>query len=328
MQQPDLCLGFAVRPVARPELRLPADPPHLSIALAHLRDMLGYLKQIHVRFYRLPNLFGRRHSAAQQLADCRAELAHIAELAAAQNLRFSMHLDHNLALAQADAAAAARSLAEIEAQASLLSSLAGKDQGNARLVMHFGAPAGDQAGLERFLARYRSLSPEARGRLCLEHDHHVSLGTLLRLHRYCGIPLIFDLLHWRLHNPEQLSLNLALGLALATWPTTSRPEIHISSQRTEAHLLPARAGQPARVLAPRPGQHADFINPADARELLAAARGLPAFDMMLEAKAGDLALLRLRRELVGDASKKTLRLGEHAGTFAQPQRLFDSPVLQ
>lgn len=317
MQQPALCLGFAVRPVARPELRLPADPPHLSVALAYLRDMLGYLQQIDVRFYRIPNLFGRQHSAAEQLADCRAELAHIAELAAARRLRFSMHLDHSLALAQADAAAAARSLAEIEAQARLLTALAGDDQGSARMVVHSGASAGDEAALERFLARYHSLSPEARSRLCLEHDHHVSLGVLLRLHRCCGIPLVFDLLHWRLHNPEQLPLNLALGLALATWPAGSRPEVHLSSQRTEAHLLPARAGQVARVLAPRPGQHADFINPADARALLNAARGLPPFDVMLEAKAGDMALLRLRKEMMADAFETQLQFCATAATGAK-----------
>ncbi|PMP82065.1 MAG: UV damage endonuclease UvsE, partial [Chloroflexus aggregans] len=52
-----------------------------------------------------------------------------------------------------------------------------------------------------------------------------------------------------------------------------------------------------RVLPPRAGQHADFIVAQDALALLAASRGLPPFDLMLEAKAGDLALLRLRHDL-------------------------------
>jgi UV DNA damage endonuclease len=327
MDQSDYRFGFAVRPVARPELRLPSNPAHLSIALAHLRDMLGYLKQIDVRFYRIPNLFSMQHSAEQQLADCRAELAHIAALAAGQGLRFSMHLDHDVSLAQADAVAAAGSLAWIECQARLLAALTDNDQcHHAGLVIHFGAPAGDQAGMARFLARYRSLSPEARNHLILEHDHHLSLGALLWLHHRCGIPLVFDMLHWRLHNPERLPLNLALGLALATWPAERRPEIHLSSQRTEAHLMPARAGQASRVLAPRPGQHADFINPADVRELLAAARGLPAFDIMLEAKAGDLALLRIRRAGMGDGSwvMEQKANSYHPSAIAQ----HPSPVLQ
>ena len=89
----------------------------------------------------------------------------------------------------------------------------------------------------------------------------------------------------------------ALGLALATWPAGIRPKVHFSTQRTEAHLLPARAGQQRRVLAPIRGQHADFVNPHEFGAFLAAARGLPPFDVMLEAKAADLAVLRLREDL-------------------------------
>jgi UV DNA damage endonuclease len=51
------------------------------------------------------------------------------------------------------------------------------------------------------------------------------------------------------------------------------------------------------VLAPQAGQHADYVNPFEFATLLAAARGLPPFDIMLEAKAADLALLRLREDL-------------------------------
>ena len=62
-------------------------------------------------------------------------------------------------------------------------------------------------------------------------------------------------------------------------------------------MLEARRGQPRQVLAPKPGQHADFINPHEFAALIGAARGLPPFDIMLEAKAADLALLRLREDL-------------------------------
>jgi UV DNA damage endonuclease len=89
----------------------------------------------------------------------------------------------------------------------------------------------------------------------------------------------------------------ALALALATWPRAVRPKIHFSTQRTEAHLFPERAGQARRVLAPALGQHADYINPFEFAALVGAARGLQPFDVMLEAKAADLALLRLRDDL-------------------------------
>jgi UV DNA damage endonuclease len=51
------------------------------------------------------------------------------------------------------------------------------------------------------------------------------------------------------------------------------------------------------VLAPLHGQHADFINPYEFAALMEAARGLPPFDVILEAKAADLAVLRLREDL-------------------------------
>jgi UV DNA damage endonuclease len=84
---------------------------------------------------------------------------------------------------------------------------------------------------------------------------------------------------------------------LATWAPDVRPKIHFSTQRTEAHLLAPRAGQPRQVLAPRHGQHADFINVFEFASFLEGARGLPPFDAILEAKAADLALLRLREDL-------------------------------
>jgi UV DNA damage endonuclease len=48
---------------------------------------------------------------------------------------------------------------------------------------------------------------------------------------------------------------------------------------------------------PRPTQHADFIDPFAFSTFLRQAQGLRDFDVMLEAKAKDLALLRLRDDL-------------------------------
>lgn len=48
---------------------------------------------------------------------------------------------------------------------------------------------------------------------------------------------------------------------------------------------------------PRPGHHADFLNPWEFAGFATAGAGLRDFDVMLEAKAGDLALLRLRDDL-------------------------------
>ena len=48
---------------------------------------------------------------------------------------------------------------------------------------------------------------------------------------------------------------------------------------------------------PRPTQHADFIDPFAFIAFLRQVQGLRDFDVMLEAKAKDVALLRLRDDL-------------------------------
>lgn len=307
-------LGFAVRAVGRPGLvavGAPGRAPHLSVALMQLGDMLTYLAGLGVSYYRAP-LALEGASGFAQLAACADQLDTLAARLAAAGVRITIHLPIGLTLAAADAAHAAAAAAMIEATAALLAALdARRPQGALEGVMvtHLGAAGGDRAAATRFAARYAALSARARARLAIEHEGAgPSLGALLALHQACAIPVVFDSLHWEQHNPDRLPLALALGLALATWPPGVRPEVHLSSQRSEAHLLAPRAGAAPRVLPPRPGQHADFVAPSDLLRLLGAARGLPPFDLMLEAKAGELALARLRAEIHGRAPDMAARL--------------------
>lgn len=296
-------MGFPVRVVGQPGLSTHdarrTTPPHLSVGLVYLRDILVYLQHIQVTFYRVSAALlpaAPLDEVARQLAECRAELAAIAALVRAQGVRLTMHLDQHIALGSSDASLVAHSLAVIEAQAALLEQLGTCAEGI--LVVHVGGSASDSGTLQRFATHYRLLSQRARARLAVEHDTHgFGLHALLGLHQRCGVPVVFDYLHWLLRDQQRVPLELALGLALATWPAGVPAEVHLSTARSEAHLLPARQGQRARVLPPRPGQHADFVAAADALRLLQAARGLGPFDIMLEAKAGDLALLRARAAL-------------------------------
>ena len=84
-------------------------------------------------------------------------------------------------------------------------------------------------------------------------------------------------------------------MALATWPPHQKPKIHFSSPRTELRRL-YRDGD-WRVQMPLPNQHSDFVHPFEFIDLLKTAReaNLRPFDIMLEAKAKDLALFRLRQ---------------------------------
>ncbi len=304
-------LGFPVRVVGRPGLGS-GRPAHLSVGLVRLGDVLSYIEQIGVRFYRIAAAM-LVSDGMRQIDECASQIDLLAQRLVTTDTRLTAHLDHSVALGCADEVLAADGAAQIEAMAALLERLdsyrpGGQVEGT--IVVHVGGPADDPATPQRFAVRHQALSARARARLAVEHDSagH-SLGQILALHRRCGVPVVFDALHWEIWNPETIPLDIALGLALATWPTGSRPEVHLSSQRSEAHLLPPRPGQHAAVLPPRPGQHADFIDAGTLQRLLGAARGLPPFDLMLEAKAGDLALLRLRTEIARRAPSLALALG-------------------
>lgn len=305
-------LGVAVKILGRGGMRVrdgrrgaePGTPaPHLSVSLVLLREVLLYLAEQRIGFYRLPSDLapdvGREGLSGElrQIGESAAMLAEVGTLARTVGTRLTMHLELHAALASPDEQVATHAHDAILARTALLDAIGAGADGT--LVMHVGGAHGDAAAsAERFAARLERIPPAARARLALEPDEECfCLAALLRLHQQTGLPIVFDTLHHQLNNPERIPLAQALGLALATWPRGVRPKIHISTQRTEAHMQPARHGAPQQVLAPRHGQHADFLNPFEVAELLGCARGLPPFDIMLEAKASDLALLRLREDL-------------------------------
>jgi UV DNA damage endonuclease len=277
--------------------------PHLSVSLLHVREVLLYLAERRIGCYRLaddlaPYLDRPDMPAfAGQIEACADLLAETGALARAHGIRLTMHMGLHTALAAPDEALAARAAAAIAVRAQLLDALGAEPEGV--LTLHIGGAHGDAAAaLHRFAARFERLPQHARARVAVEPDEDCfSLADLLRLHQLIGMPVVFDALHHQLNDPQRIPARTALALALATWPRGVRPKIHYSTQRTEAHMLEARAGQDRQVLAPRHGQHADFINVFEFAAFLEGAHGLSPFDVILEAKAADLALLRLREDL-------------------------------
>jgi UV DNA damage endonuclease len=118
-----------------------------------------------------------------------------------------------------------------------------------------------------------------------------SIADLLPLHRWAGVPLVFDYLHHALV-PGGLSEQEALMAALATWPPGVRPVVHYS-EPAEDPALPRRAHshmltQPFNLY----GREADV-------------------DVMLESKGMEQALLFYRDQL---------QLGRKHETSAPPRR--------
>jgi len=169
------------------------------------------------------------------------------------------------------------------------------------VVLHVGGAAGGTAAaLERFERGFEQLSEAARARLVVENDDRTfALCDVLELSRRIGRPVVWDILHHHCNDPERIADREALELAVATWPAGVRPKIHFSSPKTAVEEQRRKVGRRVerRVVLPQLRAHADVIDPiAFEHFVLETARDVD-LDVMLEAKAKDLALLRLRDQL-------------------------------
>jgi len=162
------------------------------------------------------------------------------------------------------------------------------------VVLHVGGAAGGvDTALDRFERGFALLSDAARERLVVENDDRsFGVADVVRLSERIGRPVVWDILHHHCHDPAGIPDREALPLALGTWPAGVTPKIHYSSPRT---AVEARKG---KVVLPALRAHADLIDPIGFAYFLEhTAQGLRDFDVMLEAKAKDLALLRLREQV-------------------------------
>ena len=150
----------------------------------------------------------------------------------------------------------------------------------AKLNIHVGAAYGDKPfALDNFCRNCELLPDNVRSRLTVENDDKESLYSTLELYegvyKRIGIPIVFDYHHHMLHTGGQTEQE-ALELALSTWGDI-KPVVHYSESRSIEHNNPKI----------KPQAHSDLVyNTLDdyGNE----------FDIMIEAKHKELALLRYR----------------------------------
>jgi UV DNA damage endonuclease len=236
-----------------------------------------------------------------QIDECASELAAVGQMATQQNVRLSFHPGPHTVLNSTDEGIAEKAAADLCAQTQILDRMGLGSE--AVINVHVGGLYGDKpAATARFIERFQDLPAAVQERLVLENDERIyHIEDTYAIHKQTGIRLVLDQLHHLCNHPPGTSLEQALTLALSTWPADQTPKIHFSSPRTAliATDKRARSGdkEPALRL-PRPSQHADLIDPFAFVDLLQlAAWGPRDFDVMLECKAKDVALLRLREDL-------------------------------
>ena len=316
-------LGFAVKVLGggglpTQDARRWQSGPHLRHSLEMLGAVLDYLDGTGIRMYRLsagiapyathpdlPQFHG-------QVEECAGELAAFGARARELDVRLSSHPGQYIVLNSEDERVVDSAIRDLEVQARLFDLMGAGDE--AVVVLHVGGAAGGlQAGKDRFLRGFERLSERAQARLVIENDDRTySLGDVLDLHERTGLRVVWDILHHHCNDPEAIPDDQALRLALGTWPEGRTPKIHYSTPKTAMDEKVRKVGRRVErtPVLPQLRAHADLIDPIGfehfVRETAAGARD---FDVMLEAKAKDLALIRLREQLAA----RGVRLGSGGG---------------
>ena len=152
------------------------------------------------------------------------------------------------------------------------------------LNIHVGGSYGDKdSTLARFVTNFSRLGDTTQRRLVIENDDKASQYSVYDLYhglyQHIQIPITFDFFH-HVFCTGGLSIDEAATLAASTWPTGIRPLAHVSNSRKlfEDDSVIERS-------------HSDFIygKIPDVGSI---------FDIELEAKSKDLALLKYKHDFI------------------------------
>jgi len=208
------------------------------------------------------------------------ELAEIGRFIKSRNMRVSMHPGQYVVLNSPHRSVVRAAKAELSYHADFLDQLSVDSKH--KIILHIGGVYGDRnASMRRFSTQSETLPKNVLSRLVLENDER-SYGAedALLLCETLGIPMVFDYLHQTALSGQFPNREILTRVCESWLVSDGRPEFHYSTQRRGS----------------RAGSHADMI---DFQDFLRFLKVLPSrsADVMLEAKAKDLALLTLRRQL-------------------------------
>ncbi len=195
-------------------------------------------------------------------------------------MRVSLHPDHFTLLNSPKPEVYKSSLRDLVYHQNVLEAMElGTD---AKLVIHVGGKYEDKtAAINRFKKQFNQLPPGIKKRLVLENDDRCfTAAEVLHLSREVAVPMVLDIHHHQILNHGE-DLHELLPEIFATWGE-ERPKIHISSAKNNTS----------------PRHHADFIEPDQAVAFLNLSTVCRRdYDIMIEAKQKDLALLKLAGDL-------------------------------
>lgn len=258
----------------------------------HLNKIIDWNIDNEIYFYRMPSFlipFATHPFVAEELNWHFSQLPEVIKIFAKiklkvqkHSLRISAHPDQFTVLNSPKPDVVKRSIDFLEYHGELMKLVGGND-----IVMHLGGVYGNKPeAKERFIKNFTDLSPLVQNKLRIENDDtSYHLADVLEVAEKIDIPVIFDYHHHRcLPSPGKDTEKLIRRMK-DSWGDQI-PKCHISSG--EKNVLDKK--------------HGDYILIEDF-EAIDKLMAYSSYDLMLEARKKEEALLKLRREI---KSKKIL----------------------
>lgn len=202
---------------------------------------------------------------------------HIGKLAKEYNIRLSFHADEYTIINSMNEIVLNNSFNTLQYLSDVLDLM----NVDGKIVIHIGGVYGDKAAsIKRFINNYYKLPISVRKKLALENDDkQYGWKDVFEISEKINAPMILDIHHHRVNNNHNSLTRGDIKRIFSTWNDIT-PKIHLSSPQNTKDLKP----------------HADYINIEDFLQFYNLAKDLD-YDIMLEAKAKELAVIKFREDL-------------------------------
>ncbi len=269
-----------------------------ELAVKNSADLLPILKwnaENNIKFFRIgsdifsfmdhPDLgYTLEEMDSNHCREITANFAAAGTFAKANGMRLSCHPGPYTCLASPNPKIVEKSITSLRMH-SLVADLLGYGEEFA-INIHVGGVYEDKATTaKRFVETYQQLPPLLQRRLTLENDDKASMWSIQELydmiHKHCGVKLVLDVHHHRFCDGGN-TVQAAAQLAFSTWTGFSEiPKVHYSESRPNS----------------RPQAHSDYI-----KEPIPLLCNHTQYDIMIEAKAKDLALIHYKKEVLNETT--------------------------
>lgn len=261
------------------------------IAISNLENCYRLLKHnasVDIDFFRLSSklvpLVNHPYTEGWKYEEVVAPiLTEMGHFIAEHEMRIGFHPDHFVILNNLDEELLRRSLQTLLYHYKILKGL--HIDPMHRCVLHVGgAKNGKVNGLEDFIDNFEKIPKVLQQMIILENDDQVyNIEDVLYLGEKLQIPVVFDLHHHDLNQPESTSFSEIWERVIHTWYHSPLPiKMHISSPKE---------GNNDKA-------HHDYIDVDRLMEFLQTIKGTVShLDIMIEAKKKDEALFKLMKDL-------------------------------